>query len=341
MSTGVKTYRGAIGVDPAQAPLTHTLELAEALGKSTGVVTSVEFSHATPAGFVAHNVDRKDYVGIAQEMIYDSAADVIMGAGHPCYDRNGLYNDCTNTYDYVGGEASWSDLLAGTAGGDADGDGDDDPWTLVESRAAFQALMTGQTPARVMGVPQVYQTLQQRRSGSNTDVVYGDPLVETVPTLEEMTRAALNILDGDPEGLFLMVEGGAVDWASHANQSGRMIEEQIAFDQAVQAVVDWVEANSNWEETLVIVTGDHECGYLNGPGSDPTWEPIVNHGAGVLPGMAWYKTDHTNSLIPLFARGAAAGRFLEKADGLDPVRGLYLDNVEIAEVVMAALAWWP
>jgi alkaline phosphatase len=338
MSTGFKTYEGAIGVDPAQAPLLHSLELAETLGKSTGVVTSVEFSHATPAGFVAHNVDRRSVEEIAREMIYASAADVIMGAGNPCYNRDGVYNDCTNTYEYVGGEASWSDLVAGTAGGDADGDGDDDPWILIESRPAFQALMAGETPARVIGVAQVYQTLQQRRSGDNSDVVYGDPLVETVPTLEEMTRAALNILDSDPDGLFLMIESGAVDWASHANESGRMIEEQIAFDQAVQAVVDWVETNSSWEETLVIVSGDHECGYLNGPGSDPTWEPIVNNGVGALPGMAWYKTDHTNSLIPFFARGDAASLFVPWSDARDPVRGPYIDNTGIGRVVMAALA---
>jgi alkaline phosphatase len=270
-------------------------------------------------------------------MIYQSAADVIMGAGNPCYDSNGGYNDCSNTYQYVGGADAWNDLLAGTAGGDADGDGVDDPWTLVQSREAFQTLMSGQTPGRVMGVPQVYKTLQQGRSGDKLADPYVVPFIETVPTLAEMTRAALNVLDDDPEGLFLLVEGGAVDWAGHDNQSGRMIEEQIAFDQAVEAVVGWVEANSNWNETLLVVAGDHETGYLNGPGSDPGWEPVVNHGAGALPGLEWHSGSHTNSLIPFFARGAAAPRFAEKAGGWDPVRGAYIDNVEIAEVVMALL----
>ncbi len=82
-----------------------------------------------------------------------------------------------------------------------------------------------------------------------------------------------------------MVEGGAVDWAAHANQSGRVIEEEIDFNHSVEAVVEWVEKNSNWGETLVIVTGDHETGYLTGPGSDPAWMPLVNNGAGYLPGM--------------------------------------------------------
>ena len=110
--------------------------------------------------------------------------------------------------------------------------------------------MSGPTPSRVCGVAQVYQTLQQDRAGDPTADPYVVPLIQTVPTLEEMTKAALNILDDDPDGFVLMVEGGAVDWASHANQDGRMIEEEIDFNKAVEAVVDWVQANSNWGETF-------------------------------------------------------------------------------------------
>jgi len=65
-----------------------------------------------------------------------------------------------------------------------------------------------------------------------------------------MTLAALNILDDDPDGLYLMVEGGAVDWANHLNQSGRMIEEAVEFERAVEAVINWVQQNSNWGETF-------------------------------------------------------------------------------------------
>jgi alkaline phosphatase len=333
LSTGVKTYDAAIGVDVDEQPLKHALELAEEKGKATGVVTSVEWTHATPAGHVAHNVSRNNYAEIGQEMIYDSAADVIMGAGHPWYDADGQPKDTPNTFKYVGGETTWNDLVAGTAGGDADGDGVDDPWTLIQTRAEFQALMNGPTPKRVVGTAQVYQTLQQGRSGDEFADPYVVPLIDTVPTLEEMTKAALNILDDDPDGLFLMVEGGAVDWASHGNQSGRMIEEAIDFERAVEAVVDWVKENSNWGETLLIVTGDHETGYLTGPGSDPTWEPIVNNGAGVLPGMEWHSGSHTNSLMVLSAKGDAARLFRRHADGYDPVRGRYADNTDVAKVV--------
>ncbi len=337
MACGIKTYDAAIGVDIDGNPVPNALELAEQKGKATGVVTSVQWTHATPAGHVAHNVSRNNYAEIGQEIVHVSAADVVMGGGHPCYDASGVYNGCTNTYNYVGGQATWDALVAGTAGGDADGDGDADPWTLIQSRAEFQALMSGATPGRVLGTAQVAQTLQQGRSGDGYADPYVVPRTETVPTLTEMTLAALNILDDDPDGLYLMVEGGAVDWASHGNQSGRMIEEAIEFERAVEAVVNWVQQNSNWGETLLIVTGDHETGYLTGPGSDPTWEQIVNNGAGNLPGMEWHYTNHTNSLMILSAKGDAARLFRPYADLFDPVRGAYVDNIDIAEVVFFTL----
>jgi alkaline phosphatase len=305
----------------------NALELAEQKGKATGVVTSVPWTHATPAGQVAHNVHRDNYEAIGVDMVNVSAADVVMGAGHPCYDSDGVPNGCTNPYHYVGGQATWDALVAGTAGGDSDGDGVADPWTLIQTRAEFQALMSGPTPKRVLGTAQVYETLHQRRSGD----AYADPYVvprsESVPTLTEMVLAALNILDNDPDGLYLMVEGGAVDWANHLNQPGRMIEEAIEFERAVEAVINWVRQNSNWGETLLIVTADHESGYLWGPGSDPGWVPIENNGAGNLPGMQYDTTGHSNSLVALSAKGDAA-RFLRPyADLVDPVRGAYLDKV--------------
>jgi alkaline phosphatase len=85
-----------------------------------------------------------------------------------------------------------------------------------------------------------------------------------------MTSAAINVLDNNPDGFFLMIEGGAADWASHANQSGRVIEEQIAFEKAIETVIEWVNKNSTWDDTLLIVTSDHETGYITGPDSGKT-----------------------------------------------------------------------
>jgi alkaline phosphatase len=342
MSCGVKSYKGAIGVDTDKKPVRNIIESCEKLGKATGVITSVQLSHATPAGFVAHDKSRNNYEAIAKEMINDSAVDVIMGCGHPLYDNSGKLALLPNTHKYVGGKSTWNALEAGTAGADADGDGVNDPWTLIQTRSEFAAMAEGDTPKRVCGVAQVHKTLQQERTGSGGAAPYAVELTDTVPTLAEMTRAALNVLDNDEDGFFLMVEGGAVDWASHDNQAGRMIEEQIDFNKSVEAVVAWVTKNSNWGETLVIVTGDHETGYLTGPKSVASaeelgWAPLVNNGKGNEPGMKWHSKGHTNSLIPFYAKGRGAQLFTKVADGEDPVRGAYIDNTAIAQVIFTLL----
>jgi alkaline phosphatase len=161
------------------------------------------------------------------------------------------------------------------------------------------------------------------------------PFVKTVPDLAEMTRGALNVLDNNPKGFFLMIEGGAVDWANHNNQGGRMIEEMTDFSQSVAAVIAWVEANSNWNETLLIVTGDHETGYLWGPnsGKPATFNPIIDNGKNHMPGMQYYATKHCNSVIPFFAKGQGSELFPAEATHKDPVRGPYINNIDVAKTI--------
>jgi len=347
MATGVKTCNESVSVDTTKARLETILERAEKLGKASGVVTTVMFADATPACFVAHNEKRSNFIEIAREMIFDSPVDVIMGCGHPNYDKEEHPVE-KPVFKYVGGENTWNALLSGKAGGDADGDGISDPWVLIQSRAEFKSLMADQTPKRVIGIPYAYYTLQEEREGDVNAAPYAVPLIKSMPTLEEMTSAALNILDEDKDGFFLMVEGGAVDWAGHDMEAGRMIEEQIDFNKAVEAVVDWVGKHSTWDETLVIVTADHETGYIYGPGSGilkpgeeiktvDVWKPLVNNGKGNLPGMEWHCSGHTNSLIPLYARGVCSEKFDLYADEYDPVRGKYLDNTEIAKLIFSIL----
>jgi len=344
MSTGVKNQDGVIGVDVNGKPLYHVAQRAEVLKKSTGVVTSVEWSHATPAGFVAHNASRNNYAAIATEMINDSGTDVIMGAGSPLYDDNGAPVAAPSQYKYVGGVDTWNALVNGTAGGDADGDGDADPWTLIQSKSQFERLAyADKTPARVCGTARSATTLQQSRAGNTMAAPYTVPMNANVPDLAIMTKGALNVLDANRKGFFLMVEGGAVDWAGHANQPGRTIEEQVDFNEAVEAVCRWVRRNSSWDETLVIVTGDHETGYLWGPGSGAdatgkgTWVPLVNNGEDAVPAMQFNSGDHTNSLIPFFAKGEGARQLRAAAKRVDPVRGKYLDNTAIGNVILSAM----
>lgn len=361
MSTGHKTYNAAIGVvadagaagqnavdaevDPANVvvkKVEHMSERAEKLGKATGVVTTVQISHATPAGFVAHNRTRNDYVGIAKEMVLESAAEVIIGAGHPLFDDNGRLREypagekeIEARYKYVGGIDTWRKIVDGQAGADCDGDGVPDPWTLIQSLDGFANLHQGDTPKRLLGIAACHQTFQQRRGGPAGADPHETPTNQTVPLLAQATRAALNVLDNDPDGLFLMIEGGAVDWAGHENNAGRMIEEQLDFNEAVDAVVEWVEEHSSWEETLVIVTADHETGYLTGPKTDTGTAPdVVNNGEGNLPGLAWNSGNHTNSLVPFYAKGPFADLIAARATGTDPARGAYLDNTVPAQVVL-------
>jgi len=249
LSTGVKTYSGAIGIGPDHQPVEHILERAESYGMATGVITSVQISHATPAGFVAHNVNRSNYAAIAEEMITQSAADVIMGAGPPLYSNDGIKLSGGFNYDYVGGSSIWNGLVAGTVGGDADGDNTADPWTLIQDKEEFQKLASGETPKRVLGIAQVNTTLQERRwcrpAGNSVEPPYKIAFNKNVPTLEMMARAAINVLDNDPDGFFLMIEGGAIDWANEDNVLGRMIEEMDDFNNAFASVVAWIEAHSH------------------------------------------------------------------------------------------------
>ncbi len=320
MASGVKTYDAAIGVDNDGVDVELVTERAIDLGKAAGVVSSVEYSHATPAGYSAHEASRNNYLEIANDQV-NSELSVVMGAGHPCYDDDAESKACN--YKYIS-EDDYETLKDGES------------WTLVESTDEFSALTTGETPDRVFGIARVATTLQQNRSGDRASVAPFVDEFNDVPSLATMTLGALNVLDNDEDGLFLMVEGGAIDWAGHANQTGRDIEETLAFDEAVYAAIDWVEANSSWQDTLLIVTADHETGYLYGAGSgadltagDPDWMPMSSY-----TDAQWNSGDHTNQLVPLYAVGAGAKELRDAATMTDPVRGVYLDNTVLGTLVL-------
>ena len=322
-------------------------EIAHSRGKATGVVTSVPWSHATPAALGgAHNRNRKNLKEIAREMLDAEQLDVIMGAGNPDYDNDGepLPDDAKQDYKYVGGKKTWKKLKAGKT-----------PWKLVESKAAFEVMVSGPTPPKVLGTAQVADTLQQRRGRGRASIAYTDvkpgeapdvPYIANVPSLATMTKAALNCLDDDPDGLFLMVEGGAVDWANHANQPRRMIEEQTDFVRAVDAVVEWIETHGGWDETLLILTADHDCGLIWGPCSDRVaFDPLEDRGPGRLPGLLYHSNGHGNGLVPLFVRGAGSEVFADLVRGEDKraaavwsFSGRYADNTDIFTVMKDAVA---
>ena len=334
---GQKTANGRINMDwSGQEQFRTIAQIAMDQDRSAGSVASVMASHATPAAVIAHNVSRNNYAEIFNEMV-GSDLDVIMGGGHPLYDGSGkrVEPEGDGAYRYVGGNETLGKLTsdAGLAG-----------FSFIDAKEDFESLAKGENvPERVVGIARTNSTLQAAREGLGAaSTPSGMAFNPDVPDLATMSRGALNVLSQDEDGFFLMIEGGAIDWMGHANNMPRYIEEQIDFNNAVDAVIDWVETNSNWDETLVIITSDHECGGIWGEGTwtnstggfvaadrspealvearyDPASDTFVSYkavqdrGVGNMPGFQFASGNHTNELVPLWAIGAGSELFARTA----------------------------
>ncbi|MBN2476858.1 MAG: alkaline phosphatase [Pirellulales bacterium] len=167
-------------------------------------------------------------------------------------------------------------------------------YTVVSDRAGMQALATESV------------TLVSGQFGTG-HLPYELDGLGSLPHLSEMTTTALAILDNDPDGMFLMVEGGRIDHAGHINDIERNVRETAEFARAVEIVLDWAAGRA---DTLVLVTADHETGGLT---------VLADRGAGVAPEVSWSTGGHTAANVPVYAWGSNA-HF---------VTGV-LDNTEIA-----------
>ena len=317
MACGIKTYLTAIGIDNFNRPCKNIIEKFQEKGKKTGVVTSVQFSHATPAGFAAHNVSRKNYGAIAEEMIRVVQPEVIMGAGHPAFDEYG--SPTTPVYRYLSGD-DFRFLSQGPAGGG--------PYTLVETREQFLELLKGIPPARVFG-------LIQNPKGLKPPLADGSQADPRQPTLKEMTQGALAVLSQESKGFFLMVEGGAIDRGHHHNDLNLAIGEMFGFQEAVQAALTWIENPQNpqggWDKNLLIVTADHETGYLS---------RIGNKGRGVIPDHVYYSKDHTNRPVGVWYQGAGMEffqKYLKTVNDFERGEIQLLDNTDLHKVMEESL----
>ncbi len=132
-----------------------------------------------------------------------------------------------------------------------------------------------------------------------------DPRYDTVPHLSEMTEAALRILSRGPKGFFLMVEGARIDHASHKNLLPHIICETLEFDSTVQTVLRWAGGRN---DTLVLVTADHECGGL---------KVVEGRGPGEWPEVTWSSKGHTRDPVPLYVWGVGAEDFRGRIDNTD------------------------
>jgi alkaline phosphatase len=247
IATGVKVNNGVISMAiPGDGqPLKTVLEKYQAAGKSTGLVTTTEMTHATPAAFAAHQEGRTQQAEIAQQYLNTTRPEVLFG----------------------GGGAGMSPKAAESAG-----------YTVVTNRQQMQALDT-ETVTRVSG---------QFGQGH---LPYESRGVGDLPHLREMAKTALNILDNDPDGLFLMIEGGRIDHAGHENHLQRNVMETVQFAETVAEVLKWAENNP---DTLIIVTADHETGGL---------KVLKNNGQGQFPQVSWSSHDHTGVNVPIYGWG--------------------------------------
>lgn len=277
MTAGIKTYNNAVNVDANGAPVTTIAHLAQAVGYSVGAVTTVPICHATPAASYAHNVHRDDYQDLTRDLIGLpsiihpteplAGLDVLIGTGWgveiPKSSGQGKNFVVGNQYltdaDKAqvnvdnGGKYVVAERTAGVAG----------PVTLeqgVERAIKEKKRLLGYYGVATTGhLP--FATADgdfkpsPGRTGKAEEYTEAD-LKENV-TLKDMANAAIQVLAQNPKGFWLMVEAGDVDWANHDNNLDNSIGAVISGDNAVKAITDWVEKNSNWNDSVVIVTADH------------------------------------------------------------------------------------
>lgn len=370
ISTGQKTYNNALNVDGNGAPLPTLAKLMKTqYGKSVGVATTVQWADATPAALGgAVNISRGNRNAVSNFMMTDGTLDVIIGGGNPDYDNNAQLRAVPN-HSWIS-TTDWSDLKDGNNSGLSAN------WQLAQNKADFEAAANGTfalAPGKkFLGMHKSFDAHQSYRSGIRNGVLgvgpnplvaggfasggnqqdntlpYTDPMNAGVPSLVTMAQATINLLDDNANGFFAAIEAGGVDRAMHANANGRMIEDQIEFNDTVEWVASYLNANTNgnnWENTLVIVTADHDH-LMQGPNSDTiAFDAIVDNGAGNMPGHKWQFNSHSNFTVPVFARGVGAELFGTAADQMDLItidgrtfgNGAYLDQTDIHGIITTVI----
>ncbi|MFB3854697.1 MAG: alkaline phosphatase [Vicinamibacterales bacterium] len=334
LATGYKTDDGNIAWlpgDPENGKLKTIAErLRDERGFAIGVVTTVPFTHATPASFVSHNVHRNNYHQIAEEIVSSVRPDVVIGGGHP--DHRPTYMSQASL-EALRRDPSWVlvERKAGSEGGQR----------LLE--AARKASAEGKRLFGLFGGPE-----GNFESPVPVDAP-GAPAVNRAtvenPLLEQATIAALEVLSRDPDGFFALIEQGDIDWANHDHDYARMIGTVWDLDRAVRAAAAFVDREGDdvtWQNTLVIVTADHANSYMRldpgkrlGAGDLPAQEGA---GKGVkYPGgeVSYGWRGHTNELVTLAARGAGAGFFAQYEGSWYPCTRI-LDNTQVFSVLAEA-----
>ena len=243
LSTGNKTTINTISMNgPRTEKLTSVAEMAKAAGKKVGVITSVSIDHATPACFYAHTQDRNNYEIIANYLLA-SNYDYFAG-GFTRYDKY----ESSNLSDTAGfkdlTKESFIDSLKSLG------------YQFSSNKEQFNALKAGQKAFATIA-----RTQDSVFDGNalpyniDLDVVTDDNRI----VLAQFVKKGIELLD-NPDGFFIFTEGGKIDWADHANDAVSNVYETIALDQAIGVAMDFYRQHP--DETLIVFTGDHECGGL-------------------------------------------------------------------------------
>lgn len=277
IATGRKTNNGFVGMMPDRTNLKSILDIARGMGKSTGLVTTTEITHATPAAFGAKTEDRGKWNIIATQYIYESRPDILLGGGL----RFWLDDQAAEYPVFVSNPAKDShrvvEHLVKQGLTEAEAKADDG---LLDD-AMRQGYKTIHTDQELRGL----NTAALFREGKKvlglfamSHMAYEVERKEKAPhepQLATMTDAAIAYLSQDKDGFFLMVEGGRIDHAQHGNLPKHTIYDTMAFDQAVRVALDFQRRNPN---TLVIVTSDHDTG-----GMAVEWPRLKFPAAGEIP----------------------------------------------------------
>jgi len=238
-----------IGLDEKGRSHPTILELARDLGKSTGLVSDTRLTHATPASFAAHQPHRSMENEIAAEMLATNV-DVMLSGGLRHWIPKSSNDKNSETYKTLRKKVPSHIKLKSKRKDERNllNEAEKNSYAVVFNRKQLKSSKSKKILGLFTnsGMPNGIEHSQTKSSWGRD-----------IPTLKEMTEKALETLSKNEKGFFLMVEGGQIDWAGHNNDTGTMLHEMLKFDEAIGAVVEWAKKR---DDTLVILTADHETG---------------------------------------------------------------------------------
>ncbi len=229
MATGKKTYDGVLNMDPSlKTKYKSIAEMVRDMGYKVGVLTSVSIDHATPAGMYAHQPSRNNYYEIALELL-NSNFNYFGGGGF--LQPKGKDGKQKDIYD-----------LAKEKG-----------YKIVDNVESIKRI--GKGDDKVIAINPILDNSKALPFAINR--LRG---MDIGLSLADFTRKAIEVLD-NPKGFFMMVEGGKIDWAAHANDAVSVIYDVLDFNEAIKVALEFYKKHPY--ETIIIVTADHETGGLS------------------------------------------------------------------------------